>query len=111
MTFVHTNCLLGDELARGEHLGEQLEVREAVLLEQRARQLGDRQVERTRARAASSNTSAVVDSYWKRPVSHTSAAYRQTAASRVSGSPSASMRRRTSTPLAAASGSITLIVP
>ena len=34
---------------------------------------------------ASSNTAAVVDSYWNRPVSHTSAAYRQTAASRVSG--------------------------
>ena len=38
--------LLGHELGAGEHLGEQLQVREPVLLEQRAAQPGDRQVER-----------------------------------------------------------------
>ncbi len=62
-------------------------------------------------RRARSNTCGVVDSYWKRPVSHTSAVYRQTAASRVSGRPISSISSWTTQPLAAASGSMTLIVP
>ena len=39
------------------------------------------------SRRASSNTSVVVVSYWKRPVSQTSAAYRHTAASRLEREP------------------------
>ena len=73
VTFVQTNCFSGTSSAFGEHLGEELEVREAVLLEQRARERGDRQVELDEL-TASSNTAGVVDSYWKRPVSQTSAA-------------------------------------
>ena len=81
-------ALLGDELGVAERVGEKLEVREPVLLEQGAAQPRDRQVEAARARAPCSNTAGVVVSYWNRPVSQTSAAYRHTAASRVSGRPS-----------------------
>ena len=45
------SCFSTYELGVGERLGEQLEVREPVLLEQRAREPRDRHVERRRARA------------------------------------------------------------
>ena len=66
-------ALLAHELRPAERLAEQLEVREPVLLEERARQPLDRHVELGEP-AAISKTSGVVVSYWNRPVSQTRAA-------------------------------------
>ena len=104
-------ALVVDELGLGERLAEQAQVRRSGAPRRghgRGRATGTSNSVRRRAR---SNTSGVVVSYWNRPVSQTIAVYRHTAASRFSGRPRVSTRRCTTHPLAAASGSMTLIVP
>ena len=92
-----------------QRVGEQLQVGEAVFFEEGARQLGDRQVE-------APELAGEIEHSWRRrwvleaPVSNKRGVEADRGVA-VQGRPSSPIRRRTSTPLAAAIGSMTLIVP
>ena len=111
VTAVHTKRRSTSSSRVRQRLAEQLEVREAVLLEELARQARDRdveldelarEVEHRRRGGVVLEAAGVAD---QRGVQRTPRRRRS------SGRPSSSTSRRTSTPLAAASGSITLMVP